>query len=614
MIAASLLLLAATLGHAQDTLDYSFDPELFKPQSDVYGYGVTHGATVLRHLQVGVGLWGSYSEDSLLLIAPDGRRYYLGEEPPPGEHRDGVIDKRSTAHLQVGLGIGPFFDLSLDLPVVLWQVGFEPQKAWDASISRDLVSSGFGDLRIVPKFELVDLDRSPVGVALLTEVTVPISDGRSFLGEGDLTVMPMAVLELADQSVRTHEHIVRAAVNVGYKLRTREASYLDLQIGHELVYRGALAISPGQYVEIGAEVYGGMHGPLLANKPLEVSPFIKLWPADYVQIHAAAGFGVVPGVGSPDLRLVLGGTLSPSFNPRDLDRDRDGIPNNVDACPNVPEDFDGFEDEDGCPDYDNDGDGILDVDDQCPNEREDFDGFEDEDGCPDLDNDGDGIPDVADRCPNDPETFNGYQDDDGCPDTLPVGDRDGDGYRDDVDRCPDEPEDFDGYQDEDGCPDPDNDGDGILDIHDACPDDPETFNDYLDEDGCPDTLPGPSRVRVERTHIVITDKIFFEFDSDVIKPVSYSLLDEIAAVLLDNPSLARIQVEGHTDAVGDDLYNLGLSQRRAESVVRYLVDHGVEAPRLEAKGFGEQVPIDDNSTDAGRAENRRVEFLILERL
>jgi outer membrane protein OmpA-like peptidoglycan-associated protein len=93
------------------------------------------------------------------------------------------------------------------------------------------------------------------------------------------------------------------------------------------------------------------------------------------------------------------------------DRDGDGIPDVRDRCPTEPEDKDGFEDEDGCPDPDNDGDGILDAKDKCPNEPEDFDGFEDDDGCPDPDNDGDGIPDGLDKCPNEP----GPESEHGCP-------------------------------------------------------------------------------------------------------------------------------------------------------------------------------------------------------
>jgi len=101
------------------------------------------------------------------------------------------------------------------------------------------------------------------------------------------------------------------------------------------------------------------------------------------------------------------------------DRDQDGIPDGSDKCPTAAEDFDGFEDIDGCPDTDNDGDGILDVKDECANRAEDFDGFQDGDGCPDVDNDGDGLLDAADKCPCAAETFNKYDDADGCPDDIP---------------------------------------------------------------------------------------------------------------------------------------------------------------------------------------------------
>ena len=123
---------------------------------------------------------------------------------------------------------------------------------------------------------------------------------------------------------------------------------------------------------------------------------------------------------------------------------------------------------------DSDGDGIPDDQDKCPNAPEDKDGFQDADGCPDPDNDGDGIPDVSDKCPMEPEDKDGFQDADGCPDP----DNDGDGIADTADKCPNEPEDKDGFQDEDGCPDPDNDGDGIPDVSDKCPNQPETKNGY----------------------------------------------------------------------------------------------------------------------------------------
>ncbi len=156
------------------------------------------------------------------------------------------------------------------------------------------------------------------------------------------------------------------------------------------------------------------------------------------------------------------------------DRDGDGVKDSADMCPSDPEDKDGFQDADGCPDPDNDADGIVDAADRCPNDPEDKDGFQDDDGCPDPDNDSDRIRDAVDKCPNEPETYNGYEDDDGCPDrgvtiVKPVApppppppppprpkkpaDRDNDGIPDDKDQCPDQPETINGKKDGDGCPD-----------------------------------------------------------------------------------------------------------------------------------------------------------------
>jgi OOP family OmpA-OmpF porin len=130
----------------------------------------------------------------------------------------------------------------------------------------------------------------------------------------------------------------------------------------------------------------------------------------------------------------------PVIVPKIGDRDGDGLKDDVDKCPDDPEDKDNFEDEDGCPDYDNDKDGILDVRDKCPNDPEDKDGFEDSDGCPDPDNDKDGILDVDDKCPNEP----GPKENQGCPDT----DKDKDTVVDRLDKCPDEP----GPPSNAGCP------------------------------------------------------------------------------------------------------------------------------------------------------------------
>jgi outer membrane protein OmpA-like peptidoglycan-associated protein len=218
----------------------------------------------------------------------------------------------------------------------------------------------------------------------------------------------------------------------------------------------------------------------------------------------------------------------------------------------------------------------------------------------DKDTDGDGIPDSKDQCLLEPEDKDGYLDDDGCPDP----DNDADGIVDSMDRCPNEPEDFDGFKDDDGCPDPDNDGDGVADVDDFCPNTPGIAAG--DKPGCPK----------KNTFIVVTDKeiritqqIQFEFNKAVIKPgISYKILDEVAGVLTDNPKI-DLEVQGHTDNVGKDAYNMHLSQTRADAVRAYLVAHSVPPGRLVSKGYGFHQPLVPNDSDANRALNRRVQFI-----
>jgi outer membrane protein OmpA-like peptidoglycan-associated protein len=239
-----------------------------------------------------------------------------------------------------------------------------------------------------------------------------------------------------------------------------------------------------------------------------------------------------------------------------------------------------------------------------------MDGFQDEDGCADPDNDADGILDATDKCANEPETKNGFEDEDGCADQLPPPpDTDGDGLVDPSDRCPQAAEDKDGFEDEDGCPDLDNDRDGVADTDDKCPKEPETINGVKDEDGCPDK--GKVKVLVEGEKIVILEKVFFANNKATILPKSFPLLRQVSQVLKANPQIELVRVEGHTDDKGEDGANLVLSRTRAEAVRDRLAMEGIEASRLEAVGYGEAKPIASNKTNAGREQNRRVEFTIV---
>lgn len=249
---------------------------------------------------------------------------------------------------------------------------------------------------------------------------------------------------------------------------------------------------------------------------------------------------------------------------------------------------------------DADGDGLTDEIDKCPKDPENYNGFEDDDGCPDdPDTDGDGIPNSADNCELLPEDKDGYLDEDGCPDV----DNDLDGVLDVKDECKMVPEDPDGWEDEDGCPEPDNDGDEVVDLDDQCPLIPGSKT--AAKPGCPKKQ---TLVVVTKKEIKITQQIHFAFGKADIRPVSFPVLDAVAEVLKDNPKI-RLEVQGHTDNVGSPFFNKRLSDDRAKSVRRYLERKGVGATRLDAKGYGMEKPLVPNTNARNRALNRRVQFV-----
>ncbi|MFY7964696.1 MAG: OmpA family protein [Chitinophagaceae bacterium] len=283
-----------------------------------------------------------------------------------------------------------------------------------------------------------------------------------------------------------------------------------------------------------------------------------------------------------------------------IDRDNDGVADYLDACPDIA----GLTTLKGCPDKD--GDGIADKDDRCP----DFAGSLAMNGCPDKDNDG--IVDIDDRCAE----IAGLKEMKGCPDTDKDGvadiddkcsntksgykvdvngcalDNDKDGIVNDEDRCPNAA----GPQSLKGCPD--TDGDGVPDIDDRCP----RIKGTIANKGCPE-IAKEDVIRITR----IASKIFFENNSDKLKVASLVQLDELAAIL-NRYEAANLTVEGHTDNVGKDDFNMTLSQKRTESVKNYLATKGIDEVRLTATGFGETKPIADNKSSLGRAKNRRVEL------
>lgn len=233
---------------------------------------------------------------------------------------------------------------------------------------------------------------------------------------------------------------------------------------------------------------------------------------------------------------------------------------------------------------DSDGDGITDDKDKCPTVP----GVAKYEGCPVPDTDKDGINDDDDKCP----TVAGFAKYQGCP----VPDTDKDGINDEEDKCPTVP----GVARYQGCPVPDTDGDGINDEEDKCP----TVPGIASLQGCPEVAD-----EVKKTMSTAEKNIYFAFASTKLLSKSYAALNEVVKILNDNTSL-KLKINGHTDYIGSDEYNLNLSNGRAGSVKAYLVGKGIDANRLESEGFGESAPVADNNTAAGRQMNRRVEMKV----
>ncbi len=255
------------------------------------------------------------------------------------------------------------------------------------------------------------------------------------------------------------------------------------------------------------------------------------------------------------------------------DSDKDGIPDDRDSCPEDP----GLKEFNGCPD--SDSDGVPDNKDSCPEEF----GLIELDGCPDSD--GDGLSDKDDKCPE----IAGIIEMDGCPDS------DLDGVSDDEDECPN----VNGDPLNNGCPWPDSDDDGILDKDDLCPE--EKGN--LINNGCPELSN-----EVIQTLNELGTKINFMAESDrIIGRKAMNALKEIKDLLDNNPD-GNLIIEGYASSEGDEIYNRKLSERRAKSVMDYLINLGVNPDRLQVNAFGEDNPIGDNETIYGRSINRRVQF------
>lgn len=495
--ALALASLGSFLAYEPEALAQSEEPaqvgvERFRLSTDRDGLLDTEWAAAIPHLAWVGSAWLGYANAPYVLTRPgaDGGREDLAD----------LVGYRVGGGLGGALGLFGWLQVGVELPFAIAQGRGQVPVGPDASLD-DLQGAGFGDLRVAPKAQFLRTDQHGVDVSVTAGMVIPLGTPNDYLRERFFVFQP----ELAvSRAFGGH----RLSANLGYRIK-EDTEFLGLRIGDEVFYHFAYGY---RFDRVPLELDATLSGAFLAEAPFAEAAETPLelragpvWDVtQHVAVLGAFGVGLTSGYGTPAWRGVIGVRV---HGEPDFDRDKDGIKNRDDACPDDPEDFDHHEDEDGCPE-------------EWP-------------------------------------------------------DRDGDGYIDPVDQCPDDPEDFDQVEDEDGCPE------------------------------------SPPPVQVGAM-LVLTDQILFKFDRDEIEESSYPILDEIRDRLQSFQEVTLIEVQGHTDDVGYDWYNLDLSARRARSVKAYLVKKHISSERLSAQGYGESQPIADNSTEEGRARNRRVGFVARE--
>ncbi|NMO16170.1 OmpA family protein [Pyxidicoccus fallax] len=559
---------------AQPITSLGIDVQQYKPGPGAYDVLALHGARVAPHQAWNLGLSLNYADNPLNVVNPREDAFLYR-----------VVDSQFTVDLMGAVALFDRLELGVSLP--LSTTTSEPAGSISPTFANGVKATGVGDLRLVPKVRLLSTGNG-LHLAVAAPVTLPTSGGSKFLGADDMTFQPRFVAEWAGTSVRL-------LANVGLNLRP-EVLMRNLRVGNEVAYGVGAEVPLTQALSAEATLAGalGLKETDTEERPLEVLGALKYRFRQGLSAHVGAGPGLSRGYGTPGFRVLAGLSWASSAPAAGTPRSPFAA-----ACAAGPEDFDGFQDDDGCLDPDDDGDGILDGPDVCPGEPETFNGYLDADGCPDD-------PDAWQ-----PVATHGQPGEAPAPLALPPppADTDGDGLPDAEDRCPTVAEDVDGFEDADGCPETDNDQDGLADAADACPLEAEVINGVKDEDGCPDE--GASQVQVTGSRIVILDKVYFATGQDVLLERSFPLLRQVVSVLKANPQLLLVRVEGHTDDQGAEESNLDLSQRRANTVRAFLVKEGIMPERLEAVGHGESKPVDTNATPKGRENNRRVEFTIV---
>ena len=486
-----------------------------------------------------------------------------------GEEIGAIVESQLFAHVGGGVILWDRLRLALNVPIALVTSG--ESVAINGGMFEAQDGASFGDIRLGADVRLLGEHGDLLTLAAGAQVHLPTGDRDAYTGDGGVRIVPRLMVA-GDISMFAY------SARLGIAVRTQDDPIGGVPTGSEIAFVGTAGVRvlDGKLL-LGPELWGTTvisDGDAFFAK--ETTPFELIIGGHYTagDFIFALGFGpgLTRGLGAPGARVLASVEWFPAIE---------------DEEPPPP-----------LPDADRDGDGIVDDDDACPDEP----GVASDDpakhGCPlPADRDQDGVIDANDACPDVKGVATDVAETNGCP-----PDRDGDGIYDDDDACPD----VKGVRSDDaaknGCPG-DRDQDTIVDPEDACPDNAGPANEDKAKHGCP-------AARVEQGQIKIIERIEFKTGSATILPESFGIMEAVRAILADHPEITRISVEGHTDNVGKAEPNKKLSQRRAESVMKWLTGKGIERTRLEAHGFGMERPIADNATDEGKQTNRRVEFHI----
>ena len=514
-----------------------------------------------------------------------------------------VVSDQMFLHLNFSIAILNRINLNLSVPAAVLQDGSDP------TVGATTISSphdtAFGDLRVGARVRAWGEWDDPFQIGVSGYVWAPTGANGVYVSDGQARGAANLVLG-------GHVPVLNWSLSGGLQFRPTQTIQLDPSLpaftqGTSVQIGGGVGFlfADGK-AQIGPEIRGSLltagNTSRTTNAELTLDARYRIF--DDFELGLGAGPGLTSGFGTPDIRVLGMLAFSPQMKkPAPPDRDGDGVPDAEDACPDLAAPRTANPAKPGCPaPADRDGDGIPDEVDACP----DVPGVASTDpgknGCP-MDRDGDGIPDTKDACPDAPGPPSADLAKNGCP--LPR-DSDGDGIPDTEDACPTIP----GIKSTDprqnGCPG-DRDGDGIRDDKDACPDVPGVPTKDPKTNGCP-------RARITAQGVIeILEQVEFEVGTAKIHAASSALIEEVAGIFKKHPDITRVEVQGHTDNDGNRIANRVLSQQRADAVKKALVAQGVEARRLIAKGYGAEQPLVDNTTAEGRAKNRRVQFVVLER-